>query len=231
MEFLRTAAVVNTETIGTGINRAQKVALEKNGIRADGILRTVDVTREHYELEGRMYMVFRDSYRFECAAYNLAELLDLDNIPPAVLRDIRGKHGSLQIWMEDLLDEEAEDFSPPNEEAWAQQLWDMHFFDNLIANVDRNSGNSLVDSGYKLWLIDHTRAFQSISELIEPETMPRVNRRLWTRLLELSEEDVRSAVSGYLAQDQIAALMTRRDLLIDYVNKLIAERGEDAVLY
>jgi hypothetical protein len=178
-----------------------------------------------------MYMVFRDSYQFECAAYNLAELLGLDNLPPVVLRDMEGKRGSLQIWMEDSLDEEAEGFSPPSAMEWGQQLWEMHFFDNLIANVDRNSGNGLVDTQYKLWLIDHTRAFQSISELIEPGRFARVNRGLWTRLLELSEDDIRGAVSGYLAQNQIAALMTRRNLLIDHVKKLIAERGEEAVLY
>ena len=36
----------------------------------------------------------------------------------------------------------------------------MRVFDELIANTDRNLGNMLIDRQWKLWLIDHSRAFR-----------------------------------------------------------------------
>src|SRR3990172_7433868 len=42
MEFLRTAEVIDGSTIGRGITRAQKMLLEKNGVRAHAIFREFD---------------------------------------------------------------------------------------------------------------------------------------------------------------------------------------------
>jgi hypothetical protein len=36
----------------------------------------------------------------------------------------------------------------------------MRVFDQLIYNTDRNTGNVLYDTGWRLWGIDHTRAFR-----------------------------------------------------------------------
>ena len=49
-------------------------------------------------------------------------------------------------------------------ELLGQQLWDMYFFDNLVCNIDRNPGKILVTSDYQLWMMHHTRAFQSLTE-------------------------------------------------------------------
>ncbi|TDI43060.1 MAG: hypothetical protein E2P02_12205 [Acidobacteria bacterium] len=58
-------------------------------------------------------------------------MLDIPHMPPAALRNIRGRRGSLQMWVEDILDEDADGFRPPSPIAWASQLWDMKFFDNI----------------------------------------------------------------------------------------------------
>ena len=43
--------------------------------------------------------------------------------------------------------------------ALSLQLQVVRVFDELIQNRDRNQGNILWTSDWKMWLIDHTRAF------------------------------------------------------------------------
>jgi hypothetical protein len=78
---------------------------------------------------------------------------------------------------------------------------------------------------------DHTRAFQAVSELLEPEKIVRVNRAMWERLSKLTEEDLRRAVSDCLEGPEIHSLMVRRKLLLEHVEKLVDRRGEKLVFY
>jgi len=230
MEFMRSAAVVNEQDIGVGINRSVKVTLEQDGVRSHAIFREVDVRRSVATIDDVRYQLFADSYLFECAAYELATMIDLPRVPPVVLRTIGDRRGSLQIWLEDTLDEESDTFQPPTARAWVGQLWDMYFFDNLLYNIDRNLGNRLVTSDYRLWLIDHTRGFQFKFDLLD-DSMARVPRRSWERLLALTENDLKNALESYLTPIEIGSLLKRRDALVEHVDNLIAARGEDAVFY
>ncbi len=143
LEYLRTAEVLDEKPIGKGINRSRKVLLDKDGVRAYAAFREADRTKRNAFLEGRSYLVFRDSYLFEPAAYELAKLLGIHNVPPAVLRRVGRRNGSLQLWVENIRDEE-EAFRPPSIVAWIRQIRDMVLFDNLIFNIDRNKGNRLI---------------------------------------------------------------------------------------
>lgn len=106
----------------------------------------------------------------------------------------------------------------------------MYFFDNLLYNIDRNPGNKLVTSDYRLWLIDHTRAFQFKFEILD-DSMVRVPRRSWERLVSLTEDDLKHALENYLTPIELGGILKRRDALVVHVERLIAERGEDAVFY
>jgi hypothetical protein len=230
LEFLRTAPVVDQRDIGIGVNRSQKVTLERDGVQVHAAFRRVDIRRQNQRVGDRFYRLFADSYLFECAAYQLATMLGLDMIPPAVLRKIRGDEGSLQIWVEDVRDEASSDFHPPNPTAWAQQIWGMILFDNLVYNPDRNKGNMLADSHYRLWLIDHTRAFQAVNQLLN-DRIARVDRAAFDRLVALSENELQSSLGKFLTSAEMSSLVRRRELLIEYVEALVAERGGDAVYY
>ena len=230
-DFLQTARVVSRSDIAVGINRAVKLLLEKDGTRAHAVFRVVDIEEKQFQLGPRFYVRFRDSYRNECAAHELARWLGLDSVPPAVLRVLEDRSGSVQIWVENTRDEESPGFAPPNVRAWVKQVWDMNLFDNLILNVDRNAGNILVGQHYRLWLIDHTRAFQPVGDLLAPEKVVKINRRAWDRLLSMTREDMQSVVGEFLDGGQVASLMKRRELLIEHVEGLVAERGEGAVFY
>jgi hypothetical protein len=230
MEFLRTARVVSESTIGTGINRSQKMLLEKDEIRSNSIYRETDTTESDAYVGGRMYRVFHDSYRFECAAYELAKLLRIFNIPPVVLRSIGRREGSLQIWVEDVLDEDKAGFKPPDIGAWVHQLRDMIFFDNFIYNVDRNGGNILVTSDYTLVMIDHTRGFQENIDIMNPDRLTQVNRVTWGAFQSLTEEQIRNTVRPYLTPAEMTALVRRHQVMLDYFAELIGTRGEGTVV-
>lgn len=230
LDFLRTARVVSEEPIGVGINNSVKLLLERDGVRLNAVFREVEIDRRHARIGDRVYQVFRDSYRYECAAYELSRLLGLHNVPPATPRMIRRRRGSVQVWLQPTLDETANDFRPPDSAAWVAQLWTMYFFDNLVFNVDRNAANVLVDSEYKLWMIDHTRAFQVQSGLLDDRVV-RVERRLWDSLVSLSDDDIRIAVDPHLDEMEIRSLLARRALLVEHVRQLVEERGENVIFY
>ncbi len=231
MEFLRTASVVSQATTGTGINNAQKLLLEKDGVQAHACFREVEKEEEQVSVGGHLYLRFRDSYACECAAYALSRALGLDSVPPAVPRTMRRTKGSVQIWVEGERDETAGEFRPPNISAWVKQVWDMELFDNLILNADRNAGNILVGQDYKLWLIDHTRAFQPQGELLAPEKLRRINRQALDRLQAMSDDELKDLVREYLDAGQLNALVRRRQLLVELVRGLVDDLGEDVVFY
>ncbi|MCH7825868.1 MAG: hypothetical protein IH849_13795 [Acidobacteria bacterium] len=230
VEFLQTAEVVERERIRVGINGIDRLVLEKDGIRLRAGFREVDTRKARARVGGASYFEFRDSYLFEPAAYRLSLALGIPNVPPAVLRRIRGVAGSLQIWVEDIF-EDPNQAHPDNSMAWVHQLWNMTFFDSLIYNVDRNPGNILVDHRYRLWMIDHTRAFQQQSNPFELERVGHVGRDVWERFQALERSDYDEIFGGLLKASQIGSFMNRRDKLIEHINTLIAERTEGAVLF
>jgi len=230
-EFLRSAQVVSREEIGVGINKMDKLLLEKDGVRAHAIFRVVDEVHERLRIGDRHHMRFKDSWAGECAAYAIAQLFGIDNVPPTVKRHLDSQQGSMQIWVEKTRDHTAKDFSPPSPMAWVKQTWGMFIFDNLIFNADRNTGNILAGEHYRLWLIDHTRAFQAKPELLSPEKVERLSRRAWARLLETSEEELADATREYLDPDQVGALKERRKLLVEHIQARIDKAGEGAILF
>ena len=114
---------------------------------------------------------------------------------------------------------------------WVKQQWDMHLFDNLIFNADRTAENILAGANGELWLIDHGRAFQPNAELLAPEKVTMVNRRLWEHLQALSDEELMDSVREHLDTEQLRCLVERRELLVEHVEGLVAQKGEAAVFY
>ena len=53
-----------------------------------------------------------------------------------------------------------DNIQPPNDQQWQKQVQMMNVFDALIYNTDRNRGNILITPDWRLWMIDHTRAFR-----------------------------------------------------------------------
>lgn len=222
-DFLKESAIVWKEKMSSGTNKhKRKIMLQEGSKNARAILRT------SYDIKDTPGGGFVDSYTSELAAYRLALLLGLDNVPPVVRR----KGGSLQIWIENATTDAARRKAgeqPANPAGFERQLMDMYVFDNLIANTDRNPGNIIIDSHGKVWFIDQTRSFAGQTELRYPDKITGCSRELWQRLQDVTDAEIREAVGQYV--DYMAELLERRRMLVDAMAERIQAEGEGGFLF
>jgi hypothetical protein len=106
----------------------------------------------------------------------------------------------------------------------------LRVFSQLVQDTDRNLGNVLITPDWKLIMIDFSRAFRLLPTIKEQE-ITRCDRRLLEAMEQLQLDALEKATSGYLTNDEAKAVIARRDLIVAYVHKLVAEKGEKAVLY
>jgi hypothetical protein len=158
----------------------------------------------------------------------------MELIPPTVLREIQGKKGSLQAWVEDCLMEterREKKLHPPDEWRWIAQMLTMHLFDNLVGNRDRNQGNLLISEDWEVWLIDHTQAFRRYQDLHSAEKLLYCDRIVWYNLQNLNDECIKQELAQYLRSPELEALKDRRNLVVAQIQKLIDQKGEFEVLF
>lgn len=218
-EFLETAPVARFEDVPVGVTKPRRGFFEPGGLAESMVFKP---------LPPRHAKGFYESYKSEIAAYRLDRLLGLGMVPPTVQKRVRHEVGSAQLWVErcSLLKTRSGQ-QPPDTRAWNRQVYRQRVWDNLVANIDRNQGNLLVDDDWNLVLIDHSRCFTGISKLRFP--MIRIDRPFYERLKALTKDDLETHLKGLLI-DGTKSILKRRDAIIAHFDKLIAERGEAAVL-
>jgi len=234
--FLRTANPVSMEDTSIGVTKPKVVRLEQGGVQARGIFHNVNDTGQRRRLAGGVtVMYFRDTWGNQVAAYELAKLYGINNVPPTVTREINGEEGSMQLWIEgDLMtegDRKASGKSSYKVKYFNQQVNMMDLFDNLVNNIDRNQGNILWDTEWNMWLIDHTRAFGRDTKLSSVKDLKRVDRVAWDKMRTVSDDEVSAAMSPYMGKFEIKGLLARRDKIIAVVEKLIKKSGEEKILF
>ncbi len=233
-DALRAAAVVGQQPIERGVGGAVKLVLEVDGTRFHAVFRVIDRTKV-VARSVRTRVTYRDSHLFEVAAYELDRILGLDRVPPAVRRTLDGRDGSVQIWMEGTTPEvvlvQEDGLEPPNLGSWRRQKRVMRVFDALVANTDRNQGNVLIDRDWRLWFIDHTRAFGESTRLLYTDKITACDRQLWQALGNLDEAVVRRRLEPFLTSKQISRLLLRRVKLVRHIQKQINRNGVDSVLF
>ncbi len=235
LDFLRTADVVSAKQLGKGINKPFKLLLDRDGVRAHAVFRRVNAHLPSYRPPGSTRVSsFRDSCFFEPAAYQLGRLLGIRNIPPVVERRYDGRDGTLQLWIENAFDEQARlerGLSSPYPERWRRQRNVRQIFDALIHNIDRNQGNVLYDPDWNVWLIDHTRSFVAEPDVAAGKKIKRCDRDLWQRLRTVDRLALAGTLEPYLTWPEMRSLIIRWQKLVDHFAGLIAEHGEDSVLF
>ena len=224
-----------TETM-EGVTRPFKVRLECEGETRNALFKSVDEHRRGItRLQGAgAEMNFSDDYRYERAAYLLDRELGLGMVPVAVIRTRRGDDGALIDWLENA-SHETEMPNPPTGRQMAElarQKKLMYLFDALIENTDRRPPNWMIgNDDWKLYLIDHSRAFRTNKRLPTQylDQPTRLNRDLFQRLQELDEETLRDLMKSLLDGNQIGAILARRDAIIEKIEGDLVELGESAV--
>ena len=235
-EFLLKAKFMGGKPAGKGTTSPSRVTLTDGTVTHDAAFQGVDVHQDDIVLaDGRREMNFVDSYLYDIAAYQVAELLGIDDMMPVTVeRKWQGTSGALTWWLPVKMDEEARlknKVAPPDVEAWGKQMLKMRVFSNLVDDTDRNNGNILYSADWKLWMIDFTRAFRTSKNIRRPAELIRCERQLWAKLQALDVNEVTKATKGYLTKFEIQAMMARRDKIVEHFKQLIAAKGEAEVLY
>ncbi len=240
-QFLLKAKILKTRDINKGITGAKRATLSDGQLSHDAQIQTVNVSKVVFvPARGQTELNFRDTYRFNVAAYRLSRLLGLDNVPVSIERRVAAGDAAMTWWIDDVMMDELERLkriklkTVPAEwrpSRTAGYIHAMRVFDELISNSDRNVGNQLWSSDGKLWMIDHTRTFRFNVTLKTPRLLERCDRRLFAGLRSLTEESVNAAVGKTLTEEEIRTMFIRRDLLVKLFEEKIAARGEATVLY
>ncbi len=237
--FLATAEVVSSEQLsGTeAVTQPWVLTLKQDG----------EVRRALWkDIEGRPEG-FIENWRYEIAAFRLDDYLGLHRVPPTVERRYRGNRGSCQLWIEGamtLKEKEAKKIKTPSLKipSWNRATYLQRAFDNLIANEDRHMKQLLITADWRVLLIDHSRSFRTSKKFVRelifterhregPKLMRELPRAFVEKLRGLDAAALRTAVGEYLADDEIAAVLARRNLILAEVERLIAKFGESSVLY
>jgi hypothetical protein len=234
--FLLQADIVATKSSKKGVTNARRVTLFDGRVRHDAQLQDVDIAMAMFDVGPRNSEVnFKDTYRYNIAGYRLARLLGLDNVPMSIERKVQGKPVAMTWWIDDVLMDEGGrqkgQTVGPNPSRTASQIHILRVFDELIQNRDRNAGNLLWTSDWKMWMIDHTRAFRLGKDLLKPQQLERVERTLLQRMRELTASGLADAMNAILTTREIEAVLARRNAIVALFDARIAERGEAAVLF
>ncbi|MGQ0733444.1 MAG: hypothetical protein ACT4QD_07270 [Acidobacteriota bacterium] len=216
--FLKTAKIVRTRGAQKGVTATVRATLSDGTLTHDVSIQVVDEYKHEFRSQRGTELNFRDSWHYNVAAYRLDRLLELNMIPPSVARSYHGKPGAFTWWVDDVLMEEGQRLkgkvAAPDPEAWNEQMWHVRLFDQLIHNVDRNLGNLLIDKTWKAWMIDHTRAFRLFEQVKSPESLSKIDRRVFERLKGLTEPALKAAVEDHLTGPEVRAVLARRDDIV-----------------
>jgi hypothetical protein len=161
-------------------------------------------------------------------------MIGLEMVPATVRRRVDGKVGSIQWFVPGMIPESerlAKKLSPPDMDAWNEQVYKVRLFDELISNADRHLKNIQVTSDFNIRLIDHSRTFRVNQGLKKPETILKFSRSLLDSIGKLDKNSLKKQMGEYLTGPQIDRLLQRRDALLALAKKAVAEKGEAAVLY
>jgi hypothetical protein len=229
--FLLQAKVTRRETLSVGTTSSQRVTLDDGRMTHDAHFQPVDIFKPRYETGSGSEINFRDSYKFNIAAYRLDKLLGLNMVPVSVERRIAGKTGAVTWWVDDVLMMEKDRYlkgvTAPDPEAWNRQIYQARVLNQWIANTDPNLGNFLITKDWKLWTIDFTRAFRAHKDLLGPQELTCIDPRFQEALRTLSNDLVQSEIGRYLSDWEMQGLLSRREKIVEFFDRKAVEQGKD----
>ena len=239
-EFLKTGKLIGQEQIVDrgAVTNPWVLTLENDGVTRRALWKNV---------EGRP-KGFIDSWKYEIAAYEMDKLVGLNMVPPTAEIRFQGDRGSCQLWEESemslLQKNENKVPVPPGLKTvnWNKATYLQRAFDNLIANEDRHAKNILITKDWRMILIDHSRSFRSSKKFTAnliftekhkegPKLMSMLPRAFVEKIKGLTFEMIKGAVGEYLTDDEINAILVRKELILKEMDRLVKLNGENNVLY
>ena len=233
-DFLRGGEVIAIKELKMGVTNSRRATLSRDGVVHGGHFQAINERKPIFQGATGTELDFTDSYQYNVAAYRLDRMINLNLVPVSVLRKIKGKTGAMTWWIEDVqmmeLDRHKKGLTPPNQDAWNDQMYNIRVFNELVYNVDPNLGNVLITDAWLPRPIDFTRAFRRMKNLRAPKNLQRIDRRVYEGLKGLTIEALRSELGDYLPKTATSAILARRDVVVALFDDRIAARGESAVI-
>ena len=235
-DFLLHAKVIKSKQSSKGVTSPWRLTLSDGTLTHDAIFQPVDERKNSMSFgNGRTELNFKDSYHFNIAGYELAKLLGMDDmVPMYVERKWNGSSGSIGWWLAVKMDEierTKQHIQAPDPDGWNKQMYKIRVLDQLVYDTDPNLTNVLITEDWKIWRIDFTRAFRLYKDLRDPKDLVMCDRKLLDRLRKLDEDELAENTKKQLTKGELKAVMARRDKIVERFDKLVAEKGEGAVLY
>ena len=212
--YLRSAEIVHVEEgADLGTTDPWKVRLDDGKTKKQAMFKHAPRCRPSY--------LPVDCYKYELAAYELSKLLRMPIVPPTVERSVNDTPGALQIFLEgctalnglkesDILDEV----------QFHRGMLDIFVFDHLTywqtGMDDKNEDIFYHNDDGWLCRVDFSQAFDPTPGLLpdQEKEVTQCSEALYRALERLDESVVRERLANYLKEDEIAALMARRDILV-----------------
>jgi hypothetical protein len=225
-KYLRTAKIVSiTIDPAGGRTEAWLIILNDGKISRKGYFKYVDRSRP---------ALLADSYKYELAAYELDKLLKLNVVPPVVEREIKSVEGSLQLFIENCITENQRkrtNIEPNNPKFFQKALNDITIFENLTCNEPADLDDVLIhEKDWKVWRIDFSQAFSPRPQLLPDSNITHCSEKLYQNLLKLNDDALISRLKPFLNDEEIMALLKRKEVIIKKIRQLIKEEGEASVL-
>ena len=235
-QFLQTAEVIKSKPSSKGITHPWRLTLSNGAITHDASFQSIDEHKSEMKLaSGKVEIDFVDSYKYNIAAYQLAELVGLDDMLPVyVERKWQGKTGSISWWLPVKMDDVErveKKIEPPDPDKWNKQMYRIRVFDELVYDTDPNLTNVLIGEDWSVWRVDFSRAFRKNKDLRAPKNLVKCDRQLLEKLKALKADELAGETKGYLTKDEVNAVMARRDKIVATFESLIAEKGEKEILF
>jgi hypothetical protein len=222
-QFLLNAKVLRTHGAGKGVTGSLRATLSDGTITHDAHIQMIDESQREFRGTQGTEFNFRDSWTFNVAAYRINRLLAMNLVPVSVERHWQSRRAAYTWWVDDVMMDEGQrlqkKMEPPDVDAWNQQMQMVRLFDQLIANVDRNLGNLIITKTWRLWAIDHTRAFRTQPTLKTPGNIRRCDRQVFEKLKQLDMAALKQEVGAYLQKWDMESLLKRRDAIVAIIEK------------
>jgi hypothetical protein len=222
--FLKEADVVSTKSTKKGVTDSLQATLSDGKLTHAAHVQNIDESKREFRSNQGVEFDFRDSYQFNIAAYKIDRLIGLNMVPVSIGRTYRSKPSAFTWWIDDVLMDEGDkvkkNVEAPDRTYYSRQRMMMYLFDELISNIDRNQGNIVYTKDWRIWLIDHTRAFRKNSDLKAPARVTRCDRQVYEKLKALDRQTLKSEVGKQLDDGQIKSLLARRDAIVKKLDSL-----------
>jgi len=234
-EFLLKASISKTHSAPGGIAGTVRVTLTDGAVTHEASIASINITMMSQSSTAPPEPGFTDRCIYNVAAYELNRILKLNMVPVSISRKYESRDAVYTWWVDDALMTEKERYkkkeSPLDMDQWNQQMEIIRVFDQLIYNMDRNLGNMVIDAKWRIWMIDHTRAFRPWKDLKSKQDLTRCDKVLLQRLRTLDQQVLKERLSEYLTGTQIDAIAARAKLIVKYFEAQVKKRGEARILY